>query len=93
MFGTILNVLLVVISIALIILCLLQSGKSDGIVNALTGQSSNLFAQQKRTWCRFSDDKSYYWFSNCIFRYCNHSKNVINNRAKVLFFILESGGE
>ena len=47
MFGTILNVLLVVISIALIILCLLQSGKSDGIVNALTGQSSNLFAQQK----------------------------------------------
>ena len=41
MFGTILNVLLVVISIALIILCLLQSGKSDGIVNALTGQSSN----------------------------------------------------
>ena len=44
MFGTILNVLLVVISIALIILCLLQSGKSDGIVNALTGQSSNLFA-------------------------------------------------
>ena len=34
MFGTILNVLLVVISIALIILCLLQSGKSDGIVNA-----------------------------------------------------------
>ena len=65
MFGTILNVLLVVISIALIILCLLQSGKSDGIVN--------------------SDDKSYYWFSNCIFRYCNHSKNVINNRAKVLF--------
>ena len=29
------------------ILCLLQSGKSDGIVNALTGQSSNLFAHQK----------------------------------------------
>ena len=47
MFGTILNVLLVIISIVLIILCLLQSGKSDGIVNALTGQSSNLFTQQK----------------------------------------------
>ena len=47
MFGTILNVLLVIISIVLIILCLLQSGKTDGIVNALTGQSSNLFAQQK----------------------------------------------
>ena len=31
----------------LIILCLLQSGKSDDIVNALTGQSSNLFAEQK----------------------------------------------
>ena len=36
-----------VISVALIILCLLQSGKSDDIVNALTGQSSNLFAEQK----------------------------------------------
>ena len=38
---------MVVISIVLIILCLLQSGKSDDIVNALTGQSSNLFAEQK----------------------------------------------
>ncbi|MFQ6793746.1 preprotein translocase subunit SecG [Thomasclavelia sp.] len=47
MFETILNGLMVAISIALIILCLLQSGKSDGIVNALTGQSSNLFAHQK----------------------------------------------
>lgn len=47
MFENILNILLVIISIVLIILCLLQSGKSDGIVNALTGQSSNLFAQQK----------------------------------------------
>lgn len=43
----ILNVLLMVVSVALIIVCLLQSGKSDGIVNALTGQSSNLFANQK----------------------------------------------
>lgn len=47
MLTTILQVLLIIVSIALIILCLLQSGKSDGIVNALTGQSSNLFAQQK----------------------------------------------
>lgn len=47
MFETVLNGILVVVSIALIILCLLQSGKSDGIVNALTGQSSNLFAHQK----------------------------------------------
>ena len=47
--GTImiLNILLMIVSVALIIVCLLQSGKSDGIVNALTGQSSNLFAQQK----------------------------------------------
>lgn len=42
-----LEVLLIIISIALIIVCLLQTGKTDGIVNALTGQSSNLFAQQK----------------------------------------------
>jgi len=42
-----LNVLLMIISIALIIVCLLQSGKTDGIVNALTGQSSNLFSLQK----------------------------------------------
>ena len=43
----ILNILLMIVSIALIIVCLLQSGKSDGIVKALTGQSSNLFANQK----------------------------------------------
>lgn len=43
----ILNILLIIVSIALIVVCLLQSGKSDGVVNALTGQSSNLFAQQK----------------------------------------------
>ena len=47
MFETVLNGILVAVSIALIILCLLQSGKSDGIVNALTGQSSNLFAHQR----------------------------------------------
>ncbi len=42
-----LEVLLIIVSIALIIVCLLQTGKTDVIVNALTGQSSNLFAQQK----------------------------------------------
>ena len=42
-----LEVLLIIVSVALIIVCLLQTGKTDGIVNALTGQSSNLFAQQK----------------------------------------------
>ena len=43
----VLNILLVLVSIAPIVVCLLQSGKSDGVVNALTGQSSNLFAHQK----------------------------------------------
>ena len=43
----ILNIVLIIVSIALIVVCLLQSGKSDGVVNALTGQSSNLFAHQK----------------------------------------------
>ena len=42
-----LETILLIVSIALIIVCLLQSGKTDGIVNALTGQSSKLFAQQK----------------------------------------------
>ena len=44
---TVLTILLTIVSIALIIVCLLQNGKSDGIVNALTGQSSNLFANTK----------------------------------------------
>ena len=47
MFDMILKFAMVVIAIVLVILCLLQSGKSDDIVNALTGQSSNLFAEQK----------------------------------------------
>lgn len=47
MFDMILKIAMVVIAIVLIILCLLQSGKSDDIVNALTGQSSNLFTEQK----------------------------------------------
>lgn len=42
MFDMILKIAMVVIAIVLVILCLLQSGKSDDIVNALTGQSSNL---------------------------------------------------
>lgn len=44
---TVLIVLLTIIAIALIIVCLLQNGKSDGLVNALTGQSSNLFSNTK----------------------------------------------
>ena len=42
-----LQIILLVVSVALIIVCLLQTGKTEGIVNALTGESSNLFAQQK----------------------------------------------
>ncbi len=44
---TVLTILLTIVSVALIIVCLLQNGKSDGLVNALTGQSSNLFANSK----------------------------------------------
>ena len=47
MFDMILKIAMVVIAIVLVILCLLQSGKSDDIVNALTVQSSSLFAEQK----------------------------------------------
>lgn len=42
-----LDILMAIISIVIIVLSLLQSGKSDGIVSALTGQSSGLFAQTK----------------------------------------------
>ena len=42
-----LDILMIIVSIVIIILALLQSGKSDGIINALTGQSSSLFAQTK----------------------------------------------
>lgn len=42
-----LKILLIIVSVALIIVCLLQTGKTEDIVSALTGQSSNLFAQQK----------------------------------------------
>lgn len=43
----ILNVILMIVSVALIIVCLLQSGKSEGVVNALTGQSSDQYKNQK----------------------------------------------
>ncbi len=42
-----LNILLMVVSIALVVLGLMQSGKSEGIASALTGQSSALFVQTK----------------------------------------------
>ena len=43
----ILNVILMIVSVALIIVCLLQSGKSEGVVNALTGQGSDQYKNQK----------------------------------------------
>ncbi len=42
-----LQILLVIISICIIALALLQSGKAEGVISALTGQSSGLFAQTK----------------------------------------------
>jgi len=43
----VLQIILAVVAVVLIIVCLMQSGKTDGIVNALTGQNSNLFQNQK----------------------------------------------
>ena len=42
-----LNILMVIVSVAIIVLSLLQGGKSEGLVSALTGQNSNLFSQSK----------------------------------------------
>ncbi len=42
-----LDILMVIICFALIVLSLLQSGKSEGLVSALTGQNSSLFNQTK----------------------------------------------
>ena len=46
-----LEVLLIIVSIALIIVCLLQTGKTDGIVNALTGRALTfLHSKKKEVW-------------------------------------------
>ena len=42
-----LDFLMIVVCIAIIVLSLLQSGKSEGLVSALTGQNSSLFKQSK----------------------------------------------
>ncbi|MFQ7174620.1 MAG: preprotein translocase subunit SecG [Thomasclavelia ramosa] len=73
-----LNVLLVVISTALIILCLLQSGKSDGIVNALLSKLKLVCTAKERAdlvMTRVTTGLALHF----------HNFNVINNRAKVLF--------
>lgn len=42
-----LDILMIIVCIAIIVLSLLQSGKSEGLVSALTGQNSSLFSQTK----------------------------------------------
>lgn len=66
-----LEVLLIIVSIALIIVCLLQTGKTDGIVNALTGQSSKSFCTAKRKRCGFSSYTYYCGTRYCILCYRN----------------------
>ena len=44
---TFLNVLFMIISVLIIILALLQSGKSDGASGAITGGNLNVFADTK----------------------------------------------
>lgn len=44
---TFLNVLFMIISVFIIILALLQSGKSDGASGAITGGNLNVFADTK----------------------------------------------
>ena len=44
---TFLNVLFMIISVFIIILALLQSGKSDGASGAITGGNLNVFADNK----------------------------------------------
>ena len=88
MFETILKVAMVIISVALIILCLLQSGKSDDIVNALTGQSSNLFAEQKERGVDLVMSRMTMILSIALLRDRNSTTyELMNNRTQgVLFF-------
>lgn len=44
---TFLNILFMIISVLIIILALLQSGKSDGASGAITGGNLNIFADNK----------------------------------------------
>ena len=44
---TFLNILFMIISVFIIILALLQSGKSDGASGAITGGNLNVFADNK----------------------------------------------
>jgi len=44
---TFLNIVFMIISVLIIILSLLQSGKSDGVSGAITGGNLNIFADTK----------------------------------------------
>ena len=44
---TFLNVVFLIISVLLIIICLLQGGKSDGASGAITGGNLNVFVDNK----------------------------------------------
>lgn len=44
---TFLNVVFLIISILLIVICLLQGGKSDGASGAITGGNLNVFVDNK----------------------------------------------
>ena len=44
---TFLNVIFLIISILLIVICLLQGGKSDGASGAITGGNLNVFVDNK----------------------------------------------
>ncbi|MGM9929098.1 MAG: preprotein translocase subunit SecG [Bacillus sp. (in: firmicutes)] len=45
--NTVLTVLLIIVSIALIVVVLLQSGKSAGLSGAISGGAEQLFGKQK----------------------------------------------
>ncbi|WP_042350670.1 preprotein translocase subunit SecG [Bacillus massiliigorillae] len=47
MLNTVLTVLLVIVSISLIVVVLLQSGKSAGLSGAISGGAEQLFGKQK----------------------------------------------
>ena len=42
-----LDILMVIVCAAIVVLSLLQGGKSEGLVSAVTGQNSKLFSQSK----------------------------------------------
>ena len=42
-----LDILMMIVCVAIVVLSLLQSGKSEGLISALTGQNSSLFSQSK----------------------------------------------